>query len=70
MQVSNLVSLFDTSSILTHFKEGCVRTKLMVCSAVDLLNIKQCYNILPSCILLQLSFPWKTACMYVYFRVI
>jgi len=32
MQVSNLVSLSDTLSILTPFKEGPVKTKLMVCS--------------------------------------
>jgi len=32
MQASNLVSLFDTLSILTSFQEGRVRTKLMVFS--------------------------------------
>jgi len=62
MQVSNVVSLFDTLSIsLPLFKRGELELNQWFAQAVYLLNIKQCYNIL----LLQLSFPWETVCMYV-----
>jgi len=46
MQVSNLVSLFDTLSILTPLKKGVFELNWWFAQAVDLLNFKQCSKFL------------------------